>query len=135
MLANNLNGEANIETLPQYIFVFEHEVFNKINGVFRWRYTRNPCPRRYAPKYPLGKCLYLPPENDSTTHSEQNKNRTGGHQTISSSCATMLCLLPFLWKKKSDVSYAAFRAQSFFPQPISCTRIQFEPYFMPLISV
>ena len=29
MLANNCNGEANIETLPQYIFVFGDEVFNK----------------------------------------------------------------------------------------------------------
>ena len=35
MLVNNCNGEANIETLPQYIFVFDNEVFNKINAIFR----------------------------------------------------------------------------------------------------
>ena len=29
MLANNWNGEANIETLPHIIFVFVNEVFNK----------------------------------------------------------------------------------------------------------
>ena len=29
MLVNNCRGEANIETLPQYIFVFANEIINK----------------------------------------------------------------------------------------------------------
>jgi len=60
-------------------------------------------------------------------------NGTRGHRTISSSHATMLCLLFYGWKKKSDVKYAAFQTQSSFFPPVSYTKIQFEPCFFKLL--
>ena len=65
MLANNCNGEANIETPPQYIFVFVNEIFNKITQVFLLSYILNFDLMRSISIHPLEKYLDLLPENIS----------------------------------------------------------------------
>ena len=79
------------------------------------------------PKYFLDKYLHPQLRRNLTTHSAKNMTGSWGHQTISPSHATMFVRISYVWKKKSDVKYAAFQAQSFFPPPVSYTRLQFEP--------
>ena len=83
MLANKCNGEANIETLPQYIFVFGNEILIKIILIFQTPYIINLRSIRYAPRYPPEIFLRLWPRNTSLTRLVRSKNGNWGRQKTS----------------------------------------------------
>ena len=130
-----MQGEANIETLPQYIFVFVHEVLIKIIVIFPLPRKANPRLIDSKPKYSPEIYLPLSLQNISSTRSWSNMSERVGHQMKSSYHATLLPLRPHKWKKKFCVKYSAFRGQSFFLQPVPSVSILFEPcFFTPLTS-
>ena len=127
-----MQGEANIETLPQYIFVFVHEVLIKIIVIFPLPRKANPRLIDSKPKYSPEIYLPLSLQNISSTRSKNNRCERVGHQMKATSHAILLLLQPHGRKKKFVVKYSAFRAQSFFPPPIPCRNIWFEPCFFTL---
>jgi len=83
MLVNSCKGEANIETLPQYIFVFGNEILIKIILIFQTPYIINLCSMRYAPRYPPEIFLHLWLQNNSLARLVYSKNGNWGRQKIS----------------------------------------------------
>ena len=75
-------GEANIETLPQYIFVFVNEVFNNIILIFQSQYIEDFDLMCCAPKHLLEKYLRLSLQNILPGRSAHNKNGITGRQRI-----------------------------------------------------
>ena len=73
MLVNNCNGEANIETLPQHIFVFGDEVFDIISAKFPSPSMTKIYPTHYTAKHPPEICPHLQPQNISSLRSVHMK--------------------------------------------------------------
>ena len=69
-----MKGEANIETLPQYIFVFANEVFDIIISIFRLPYIQGLDLIHYTPIYSLEKSLRLSLQNILRARSIHKKN-------------------------------------------------------------
>jgi len=88
MLVNNCNGEANIETLPQHIFVFDNEVFNKINVKFPLQSRKEIYPTHYTTKHPPERYLHPLPQNISSLRSVHMTKKIEGHQMTSSNHTT-----------------------------------------------
>ena len=108
MLANNWNGEANIETLPQYIFVFVNEVFDIIISIFRSPCILNLGLIGYVPIYPLEKSPHLSPQNIFPARLKQKKNGIKDRQKTSPIYTTLYRRREREHRKKSAVKHVVF---------------------------